>query len=253
MGKYIDGVGEVAVPQTFKEKISNFWFHYKWHSVVAVFVIIAVLVCSLQFCTKTSYDIQILYAGGKTIGKTVDENGIAEIETIISALKTVSDDFDQNGEKTVTVANYYYLSQAEITALEEQAKDDGLESSGINYTLLTQDKQALSGMITSSEYYLCFISPAVYEAYKGTDGAMFLPLDSFKEINPSALFYQDTNNAILLSSLEFYSVSGISLLPPDTLICIKTPNYMASNDARHQELVQNAEKVLTNILTLKIN
>ena len=56
MSKNIEGVGEVATPSTFKEKLQNFIYHYKWHTVVALFLVVTIIICSLQFCTKEEYD-----------------------------------------------------------------------------------------------------------------------------------------------------------------------------------------------------
>ncbi len=237
---YIEGVGEVSTPKTLKEKISNFWYHYKWHSIVAVFIIIAILICSLQFCSKESYDIYILYAGSKQIGKTSSDSDVPEIVTVMTALKAVTDDFDGDGEKSISFQNYYYLSNEEASTLGEN----------INYSLLTQDKKTLESVIEHSEYYLLFISPAVYEQYKGEDGRMFSYLTEFKAQNQNAEYYNDS--AIKLSSLDFYSLPGISSLPDDTLICIKAPNLLASKDSVHLEHIENAKSTLAKIINYNI-
>ncbi len=237
--KYIEGVGEVSTPKTFKEKISNLWYHYKWHSIVAVFLIIAILVCSLQLCSKESYDIYILYAGSKQIGKSSADSDVPEIVTVMTTLKSVTDDYDGNGEKNIGFQSYYYLSNEEASKLGDN----------VNYTLLNQDKKTLEAVIEHSEYYLLFISPAVYEQYKGEDGRMFSYLTEFKAQNPNAEYYNDC--AIKLSSLGFYSLPGVANLPEDTLICIKAPNLLASKDSAHLEHIKNAKSALEKILNYK--
>ncbi len=244
MKRTIEGVGEVAVPRTFKEKLSNFWYHYKWHSIISVFVVIALVICSLQFCTKTDYDMHILYAGGKTVSRTVSsETGEAEIETLLSSLGRVADDCDGDGEVRLTLGSYYYLSSAEIAKKEA----DGEE---ISYTLLNEDADALESVLGHSEYYLCFISSAVYETYRGEDGGNFISLSRYKEIDPSVEFYAGSGEcAILLSSLtDFYSLPGICDLPEDTLICIRSIGYLSRNDKKHKEHQANAISALENIV-----
>jgi hypothetical protein len=98
MNKNIEGVGEVVVPSTPKEKIQNFIYHYKWHTVVALLLVVAILVCSFQFCAKEEYDAYILYAGSKNIGRTAEDGDVAEIATVISSLKRITGDFDENGD-----------------------------------------------------------------------------------------------------------------------------------------------------------
>lgn len=240
MKKNITGVGEVTVPSTLKEKAQNFWYHYKWHSIAATILIIALLVCSLQFCTKESYDAYILYAGSHNVGRTAKDGDVAEIVTMISSLKRVSEDYDENGELSVNFTNYYFLST------EEQR-----ELSDVNSALLNSDKSALSSAFENSEYFLAFVSVAVYEQYHkvGAD-ERFISLTSYKEINPEIEYYSD--NAIYLSSTDAYKLPGLSNLPEDTLICIRVPNLLEAKSDSHSLHYENAKKMLVNILKLDI-
>ena len=234
MSEYIEGVGEVESPRGFKERAANFWYHYKWHSIIALVLVFALVICLLQFCKKEEYDIHIMYAGPYVVQKTVPEGGEAEIETVLSSLKRVSEDFNSDGKKTINFANYLYMSAAET------------ESAGTNvdYAYLNSDKKALEGAFEFSEYYLCLISPSVYEAYKGTGegGSLFINLDEFATYVPSDAYYAP--NAIKLSSTGFYNLPGISSLPEDTLICIKMPSVLAAKSKEHKKYLSNAKEVL---------
>ena len=53
--------------------IENFFYHYKWHTIGVAFVLIVVLICTLQMCDKTSYDMLIVYAGRKDIERTTED------------------------------------------------------------------------------------------------------------------------------------------------------------------------------------
>ncbi len=241
MKNNIDGVGEVQVPRTFKEKMSNFWYHYKLHTLVAAFLVVVLTVCSIQFCSKQKYDAYILYAGGKQVGKTASDGDVAEVVKIISALKVISEDYDGDGEKNLNFTNYYFLSDAEASELGNDA----------NYNLLTSDEKSLTDAMLHSEYYLCFMSVAAYEEYKGYKGAeMFMPLDGFKSEYPDAEYYSEC--AILLSSTDAYSIPGLSFLPPDTLICVKRPNALSSKSSKHKEYMSNAIDMVENILAYEV-
>ena len=241
MSKNIAGVGEVEAPSTPKEKIQNFWYHYKWHSVAAVILVIAILVCSLQFCAKEEYDAYILYAGSKNIGRTTENGDVAEIATVISSLKRITDDFDKSGEVKVSFTNYYYLSADERKGLDD-----------LNEALLANDRKSISSVLEHSEYYLCFISVAVYEQYhKVGDEELFISLSDHKADNPELEYYSDS--AIFLSSTDAFMLPGISALPEDTLICIRRPSILGGKSKEHNEHLENAKKMLENILTLDIN
>ena len=240
MNKTIDGVGEVMTPRGAKEKVQNFWYHYKWHSVVALVLIIATVVCTLQFCTKESYDAYVLYAGSKNIGRTSKDGDVAEIATVISSLKRVTDDFDGNGEISISFTNYYYLSNDEAASLGD-----------VNQALLTTDKSALSSVLEHSEYYLCFISKAVYDEYHAVGSSeRFILLDGYKAAHPELEYY--TDSAIYLSSTEAYKLPGLSNLPEDTLICIRHPSVLGAKSDEHITHFNNAKNMLEEILDLKI-
>ena len=241
MNKNIEGVGEVEAPSTAKEKLQNFWYHYKWHSVVALVVVIALLICTLQLCRKESYDTYILYAGSKSIGRTA-ENGVpAEIEDVISSLKRVSEDFDGDDTVSVNFVSYYYLSN------EEAAKEEN-----VNDALLANDQKSLTSVLEHSEYYLAFISTAVYERYHKTgDSEIFIDLTGYRDINPDAEYYSD--NAILLSSIDASGLPGLKNLPDDTLICIRYPSSIGGKSKDHKRHFENAKEVLVNLLKVDLS
>ncbi len=240
MNKTIEGVGEVMTPRGPKEKMQNFWYHYKWHSIVALVLVIAITVCSLQFCTKESYDAYVLYAGSRNIGRTSKDGDVAEIATVISSLKRVADDFDESGETSISFTNYYYLSGDEASSLDD-----------VNHALLNNDRAALSSVLEHSEYYLCFISRAVYDEYHGVGSSeRFVLLDKYKSAHPELEYY--TDSAIYLSSTEAYKLPGLSNLPEDTLICIRHPSVLGAKSDEHMMHFNNANKILENILNLKI-
>ena len=239
MKEYIEGIGEVEAPRGFKERAANFWYHYKWHSVVALVLVFAVLICSLQFCKKEDYDIHVLYAGPYVVGKTVSDGSEAEVEKVISSLNRVANDFDTDGSVKVNFTNYLYMSAEEMQAA----------CSNVDYSFLSNDKKSLEGSLDYSEYYLCFISPAVYEAYNEMgDIDMFMPLDEYSSYVSEEAYY--ASNAIKLSKTEFYKMPGISALPDDTLLCVKTPSVLASKSKEHEDYLSRAKETLKNILVL---
>ena len=227
-------------PRGPKEKMQNFWYHYKWHSIVALVLVIAITVSALQFCTKESYDAYVLYAGSKNIGRTSKDGDVAEIATVISSLKRVADDFDESGETSISFTNYYYLSGDEASGLDD-----------VNHALLNNDRAALSSVLEHSEYYLCFISRTVYDEYHGVGSSeRFVLLDKYKSAHPELEYY--TDSAIYLSSTEAYKLPGLSNLPEDTLICIRHPSVLGAKSDEHMMHFNNANKILENILNLKI-
>ena len=236
MSKNIEGVGEVATPSTLKEKLQNFIYHYKWHTVAALIVVAIAVICSVQLCSKSDYDAHILYIGGKTIGRTAEDGDVAEIVTVNSSLKQVVGDYDKNGQVTVDFTSYYYLSQDEINKLDN-----------VNDSLLATDRQSISSVLEHSEFYLCFISVSAYENYhNAADEERFVSLTEYASDNPNIRYY--SSSAIYLSSTALYELPGISNLPDDTLICIRRPSVLAGKSKEHTAHIENAKTILKNIL-----
>ena len=240
MDRNIEGVGEVQAPTTVKEKAENFWYHYKWHSIVALFLVITLVICALQLCGRSKYDAHILYAGSRNIGRTAADGDVAEIATVISSLKKITDDFDDNGEISVNFTNLYYLTSEELTALDD-----------VNDALLTTDQKTLSSVMSHSDYYLMFISVGVYEEYhKVGDEEMFIDLTGYASLNADAVYYAP--NAILLSSIEASRLPGLADLPDDTLICVRQTSVMGGKSKEHVKYQEDAKKMLTNLLKVDI-
>ena len=90
---------EVAiVPKTFKEKLQNYWFHFKWYTLGTIFavVVIAILVC--QCANKVNYDMKVMYF---TYTPVLDE----QTEGIENYFKTLSKDINGDGEVNIQVVN----------------------------------------------------------------------------------------------------------------------------------------------------
>ena len=153
--------------------LDNFWYHYKWHSIIALFLIFAVVICTFQMCTKTSYDIHILYAGGYEIKRTSSDGDVSPISETVSTLRNhAASDFDGDGKVNVSFRDLFVLTEEEIKGIT--AADKNKE---INYYLINENNKILRDTLTYSNYYLCFISPALYEEYKVIDGIeIFVPL-----------------------------------------------------------------------------
>lgn len=225
MNKSCETGGEYTKKQGFSEWLDNFWYHYKWHSIIALFLVFTVTICSLQMCRKESYDIHVLYSGGHEISRNSVDGNAPEYKSALSSIARVTDDFDENGEVSVTLKDLFMLSTEEIKKIE--AEDDDHE---VNYALINENQKILRDSIMYSSYYVCLLSPSVYNEYKTVDGVeIFEPLAPLiAEDATTTIEYYDAC-AVYLSSTRFYSLPGISTLPLDTLVCLKTPSVFASH------------------------
>lgn len=240
--------GEMPAPVSikFSERFENFWYHYKWHTIVSAVVVAIILICTLQMCEKESYDSYIMYAGSYEIKKTSDNADTPPYAKAVSSFKRVTEDFNDDGAVSVSLKDLFLLTADEIKKVEENKE---LE---VNYSLLSENNKIFKDTIVYSDYYLCLLSKSIYQEYKMIDGiAVFSDLTKYVDEN-SEIEMLDSS-AIYLSSTEFYTLPGISELPDDTVICLRSVSPVAShwNKDGSEKGFAAAEAILKKILAYK--
>lgn len=237
---------DVEMKSPLVSKLENYWYYYKWHTIVALFLIFAIVVCSFQMCSRVEIDGYILYAGGKTVSRTASGGDRAEYARVLDAMKKVVDDFDNDDESNVSFSTLFQLSPDEITEIEN--RNDGTE---VNYALLSEDTETLRDRMYIGEYYLCLMSPYVYECYREIDGiSLFVTAADFAPIENELEYYSDY--AVKLSSTPFYKNNPAirDVFPADTLVCLRIKSAVSSafGGAENEEIYRRAEIIFSNIL-----
>lgn len=221
--------------------LENFWYHYKWHTLIALFLVVAFTVCTVQMCQRKSYDIYILYAGDFDIRQKSEGGGIAPHTSAVSGLRRVCEDFDGNGEISVLFENLFYLTPGQ---LHQTTPGAGYE---INTGLIAQNEAILSQDMQYSDYYLCILSRAVYEKYRVYADGFFADLTPYtqgKDVRAPAA------DAVYLSSLSFASLPVFCDLPQDTVVCLRSLSSVSLKlDKKAPEKFSRAETVFRNMLT----
>ena len=85
---------DAIVPKTPREKIANFWFHYKWHTIAAVLAAIIVAVSVTQCATAVKNDFAVVVFSYSSLS-----------DTQLAPLKAYMEDMceDINGDGTVSI------------------------------------------------------------------------------------------------------------------------------------------------------
>ena len=216
--------------------LDNFWYHYKWHSIISLFLVFTISVCTLQMCSKESYDIHILYAGSHAFSRQSVDGDVPEYYKTKSTVSRFASDFDGNGEVNVSLRDLFLPTT-------EQMKDLG-ES---EYQRAYEDRTNITTIMASSDYFLMFLSPEVYESYK--DERRFMNIAVLCPELPESAFYGEGGMALKLSSLDASDVSGLSSLPSDTVICLRSTNFSSHlNKKSNKEAYERAEKTLLKLI-----
>ena len=200
--------------------LENFWYHYKWHTIVAVFVLFVTIVCTLQMCKKEDRDLYVLYAGGKPISKQVENGSFCEFDVITSSIKEITKDYDENGQISPVFYNVYLLSEEEKKALGDD----------VNESLLYQNNQEFRDLMLSSSFYICFLSEELYLEYSKTEG-VFCPISQYtggldvEYLDECAVYLHSDN-------LLFNTLPGICDLPEDTVICLRAKTAFSNTSGK---------------------
>lgn len=228
-------------------KLENFWYHYKWHTLIVLFILLVVTVCTLQMCKKESYDVYALYAGPTDVSK-ISDGGIPPYSAMLSALKKMAADRDGDGAASPAFDTLFVMTNAEIDAYREAHKDDGTEP---NVTKIKENLSVLEADILYGDYYVCFLSESLYNIYKTRDGVdLFVPLADY--VGDADVEYVDAC-AVRLSSTAFGSSPGFADLPADTVICLRALTEVKNSGLgakRNRALFIAAEETVKNIFAM---
>lgn len=138
-----------------RKKIDNFWYYYKIHVLVVVFILFVASVFIKDIVTKVDYDYSVAFV-------TEEMMTNEEISSIQSVFEGEAEDLNGDGEIHVEVQNY--------TIPQGDSADPQLVAAG--QTKLTVDIQEGTSMIF-------FLSPGCYESYKDSG---VLPADESEYI-----------------------------------------------------------------------
>ncbi len=90
---------EVAItPKTFKEKLNNFWYHYKIHTILAGFLVAVLGICITQCTTRPKYDFGVMYFAYETALDT-------QTQAIADYFEQFAKDINGDGEVNINVIN----------------------------------------------------------------------------------------------------------------------------------------------------
>lgn len=193
----------------------NFWYHHKWKTVIISVSLVVLLICTLQLCTRESYDVYLMYAGPGYL--TPNETRSAQ-----DAVKQIMPDYNGDGQRGVMLTVFNYLNPEQIEEKMAQAEAEGVELSVDqlgNASVLNQfDMEVMSG-----ESVIYLLDPALYESIKYASG--LIPLAEILETVPDeaideyGIRFADTDFAKAFSIFEE--------LPEDTVLCIRQVSTMA--------------------------
>ncbi len=156
----------------FFKWLDNVWYHYKWHIILVLFVLVTVTVCVAQCAGKEKSDALFVYAGDQILSGE-------EREALCGALgETLAKDYDRDGKKTVQLVTF-------------TVRSDGSSADAV---------RDLTNYLNTGECSVWLVSPYVYETAGLASRAVPLS-ETFGENLPQGAVNEV---AVLLQETVFY-------------------------------------------------
>jgi len=216
---------DIHIKSPFLEKLENFWFYYKIHTIVVLFIAFVLIVCVAQSCSKENADVKVMYAGRHYFTSE-------ELETVRAELNSVlPKDFDGNGKKYTDVVTYHVMDETQLREYEEEIKNLPKEDQiQIDRTYFTTEAQNFNHYIMTGDCGVFLLDIVQYNRLISLDNQHIVlkPLsDLFDEIPASAV----GDYGIKFSETALYKNSTmLKQLPEDTVLCLSRPIKMGSSN-----------------------
>lgn len=205
--------------------LDNFWYHYKWHTVIIGFFLLVIIVSVAQCSSEEASDITVSFAGNYALSDREQK----ELKTVFGSV--LPEDFDGNGAKTAAFAQFSIYTEEELVQLYTYQDEEGashVDSSGLSSArhYNTERLQSLQNYVMTGDCAVWLVSPYVYETV-------------FRDkVHVTQTFsLKDT------SLYRYYD--AVQLLPAETVVVLVQPvmGYMSK-----QENYRKAEDYISAIL-----
>ncbi len=208
--------GEVKLRSPFLQKLDNFFYHYKWHTIIGLFLTVIAIVCLCQMCSQKEYDLEIVYAGPKNLS---DKQTVLDIQ---NAFADITEDQTGDGTKTIGVVSYW----VDDTLAE---KENAAEDADLGYMMNNshQNEEAFIDEMAAGNVVICLLSPYLFHLVDDEAGFMrvtdiFPDLAAYEE---EVCVYDEDGGinrfGVVLSKTAFGQKAGLSSLPEDTVLCVR--------------------------------
>ncbi len=199
--------------------LENFWYHYKWPTIIVCFFAIVIMVCTVQMCNKKSYDVSIVYAGPYQMAQNKD----SDVKSVMNFV--MPKDFDGDGEKSVNLISYMIYTKEQIEKTEAES------SQIIDRAYISNENQSFFNY-ASTEAGICFLDPSLYQTLKDSD--RLVSVTATLGYEPVGLI---DDNGVKLSETGLYAEYAVLReMPSDTVVCMLRKQLTKKDDAYSAEL-----------------
>ena len=228
--------GSDAAQSAWKKSFENFWYYYKWHTIVGIFIAFCLIVIFGQMAGKTPYDAHVMYTGPLYFDRETAQSVVDSIAEVSEGSKNASAaDYTGDGALSVNLNASVYISPA----LAEEYKEAGIHYDHLQNVSTQSD---FANMLMIGEYVILLIDRSLYDETVGV-GAFLTWEDAIGYTPEGAI----DDYGIEISSLPISEMNGFRQLPEDTVLCCRAKSYIN----KFNDKVQNAEMYRSQLALFK--
>lgn len=145
--------------------LENYWYHYKWHTILGAFFLMVIIVSTVQCASVKKSDVTVAFCGNAALSRAQEDGLSGVLGDVCPA------DVDGDGEKTVSLEQFSIFSEEQLTELytyvDPQDGQTKLDKTGRDaakaYNL---DRiQVLQNYIMTGDCAVWLVSEYVYNGY----------------------------------------------------------------------------------------
>ena len=211
----------------FKKWLENYWYHYKWMTIIITASIIALSICLVQCSTKADYDMYALYAGPTYIGGEQS-----------SQLRDAINDYMGIDRQNVSINSFVYVSESKM---EEYKQGDAYVNQGINM----QQTSDFFDFLYAASFNMIIIDPELYSLIKKNE--ILTPMNDISDIANSKSSDGYCIRLYDTSLPQKYSI--FMSMPEDTLLCFRKQVLMQNlSNKNNKESYEYQKNIFKNII-----
>ncbi len=201
--------------ERFKKWFENYWYHYKWQTLIALVFIVTFAIGFGQIAAeKNDYDVYALYAGSKYLEKAPHD----EIVNILTAAaEKVGGVSSEEDEKDVNLQMLIYLTDEQIAAQRAEVEAAG-EVFTFDYLENNNVFQIFMKQLVSGENVIMFLDPAMYATAEENE-ALYKVQDILGRKVPG--LNESGMGVVLGESGLVEKYPALSAIPQESIVCFR--------------------------------
>lgn len=195
--------------------LDNFWYHYKWPTVIALFVVVVAVVGIVQMVSRPAYDTAFLCAGPYRMN--TEER--AAFEELLADV--CPEDYNRDGDKLINLVSYQIYSEEDYRK-EAAAAEAVSEEFYLNTKFNSDELNNLTNFTMTGECSVYLLSPYLFDLLK--TGNRLRPVSALYPDGELPVGVTDNGYGIRFAETDLYRYHpAAQVLPDDMILCILAP------------------------------